>query len=376
MKDNKKRRLKNVSLPGNREGAAFTWRKLMPSYRRYQFSILHFSLFILLFLLTGCRKDLCYNHDEHSLSVKVDAKVTWEQEWERTYDYNWEELWQDHWALDYDELRPDIAEGVRVVAYDTDTDGKPVSETNLSANGGRILALPEGTHDLLLYNNDTEYIVFNDLHAVTRATATTRTMTRGNFSALHAEERTVNQPDILYGHFEEEHWAERTLQPMTLEVTLRPLVYTYLVRYKFSHGLQYVALARGALAGMAESVYLNDGHTGDDAATVMFDCSLTDYGAETRLRSFGVPNYPGHHYTRADGSPATYHLNLEVRLKNGKYKTFEFDVTDQVEGQPRGGIITVTGIEVTDEEGSGGGGGFDVDVDGWGDYIDIPLPLS
>lgn len=44
----------------------------------------------LTFLSTSCRKDLCYDHDEHGLSVKVNLSSDWEQEWERTYAYDWE----------------------------------------------------------------------------------------------------------------------------------------------------------------------------------------------------------------------------------------------------------------------------------------------
>ena len=31
-------------------------------------------------LSSGCRKELCYNHDEHAYSVKVDVTATWERE--------------------------------------------------------------------------------------------------------------------------------------------------------------------------------------------------------------------------------------------------------------------------------------------------------
>lgn len=322
--------------------------------------------------LSGCRKDLCFNHDEHSLSVKIDVAADWELEWERTYDFDWQELWDEEWGHAYDDLRPEAAKGIRAVIYHANGS---FSESNLPQAGGR-LPMPEGTHDVLLYNNDTEYIVFDRLSTAATATATTRGVTRSSLGELHAGERTVNQPDQLYGCYDEEYTAQRTLQPVPYPVVMHPLTYTYYIRYKFDKGLKYVALARGALAGMAESVYLSDGHTGDQAATVLFDCVLTDWGVETQMQSFGVPNYPGDHYTRADGSSAHYLLNLEVRLQNGKILSYEFDVTDQVNGQPRGGVISVDGIVVSDEDGTEGSGGFDVDVDGWGDQIDIPLPIG
>lgn len=236
--------------------------------------------------------------------------------------------------------------------------------------------MSEGVHSLLFYNNDTECIVFSGLSASATATATTRTLTRSGFKELHGDERTVNPPDMLYGCYMEEHFAERTLEAVELPVVMRPLTYTYLIRYEFRKGVKYVALARGALAGMAESVYLKDGHTGPDAATVMFDCTVEDFGAEAQVQSFGVPDYPGDHYVRGGEDERRYSLNLEVRMRNGKFKTFDFDVTGQVKGQPRGGVIVVKGLEISDEEGGGVGGGFDVDVDGWGDYVDIPVPIG
>ena len=82
--------------------------------------------------------------------------------------------------------------------------------------------MPEGTHELLFYNNDTEYIVFDGVAASESATATTRGVTRSSFHELHAGERTVNQPDMLYGAYMEEYTAEKTLAPTELPVTLRP----------------------------------------------------------------------------------------------------------------------------------------------------------
>ena len=127
-------------------------------------------------------------------------------------------------------------------------------------------------------------------------------------------------------------------------------------------------------SGMAESVYLNSGHTSEEEATVLFDCTMEDFGPQALVRSFGVPDFPNEHYNTARAE-RRYALNLEVRLKNGNMKSFDFDVTDQVKAQPQGGVIVVKDIEIPDKEGMEGGSGFDVDIEDWGEYEDIELPL-
>ena len=324
---------------------------------------------VALLTLWGCRKDLCYNHDEHALNARVRVDASWECEWEHS-GLEWESAWDVRWP-EYYSLHPEVASGIRAVVYRPDGG---MSEYNLGPEGG-LLPLTAGRNSLLFYNNDTEYIVFDDLSESATATATTRSRSRSSYEPLRAGERTVNAPDMLYGAYVAEHVAELRRDTAVLEVELRPLVFTYLICYEFSGGLRYVALARGALAGMAESVYLNDGHTGGTTATVLYDdCTLEEWGVMAVVRSFGVPNHPNGQYGRAP--EGQYLLNLEVRLKNGKMLTFDFDVTDQVEAQPRGGVIVVDGITVDDEEGMEGGGAFDVGVEGWGEYVDIPLPLD
>ena len=246
------------------------------------------------------------------------------------------------------------------------------TEQHLPAEGGE-LPMSEGTKNILLYNDDTQYIVFGDLDSWATASATTRTRTRSTYSLEHGDELTVNAPDILYGTWLDSYEAVRTSEPVDLPATLRPLVYTYLIRCEFDSGLEYVALARGALSGMAGSVYLQDGRTGDEPVTVLYDCDLTAFGTEAAVTSFGVPGFPGDHYVQR--SDQRYGLNLEVRLHNGKIKTFEFDVTDQLAQQPRGGVITVSGLEISEQE-AGGGAGFDAEVEGWGEFKDIELPLE
>ena len=319
-------------------------------------------------ILAGCRKDLCYDHDTHGLRVRTVLYPQWELEWEYEHGIDWDTQWDSERFLhEYEEFTPEQATGIAAFVYNENGTN---TENHLPAEGGE-LPMSEGEKSLLFYNDDTRYILFSDLNSSATATATTRTRTRSTFVELHAGERTVNAPDVLFGEWIEEYGAQITSEQVPLNITMQPLVYTYLVRYEFKSGLEHVAVARGAIAGMAESIYLCGGITGNESATILFDCSLTDFGAEAEVTSFGVPGFNPETDSRAEGE---FGLSLEVRMKNGNFKTFKFDISEQIARQPRGGVITVSGLEISDSE-AGTGSGFDVNVDDWGDYEDIVLPL-
>ena len=330
-------------------------------------------------LLSSCvHKELCFDHEPHAPKSEVTIEAEYEREWQYTYKggTDWEAYsgWRQDFGMTYDSLRPEIPSGLRVVVYNSDGTNNML---NIAPEGETVRMIP-GEHSMLFYNNDTEYIVFDDMQSFVSARATTRTRTRssymGNpFAEEEYNENTVNAPDMLYGNYEESYIAELTMEPDIMPVTMHPLVFTYLVRYEFSHGLEYVALARGALSGMAESVWLNSGHTSEEPATILYDCTIEDFGTQALVRSFGVPDFPNEHYSVK--APHTYALNLEVRLRNGNIKSFDFDVTDQVALQPQGGVIIVDGIDISDEEGWSGGSGFDVDIDDWGEYEDVEIPF-
>lgn len=305
----------------------------------------------------------------------LDLQTRYELNWQYTYDgTDWRNSWPTDFGISYESLEPQEPTGLRVLTYNEDGTS---NFSNLEANGGELYISP-GHHSMLMYNNNTEYIVFEGLEQYATATATTRSRSRTSYlgnpfsSSGSRNENTVNPPDVLFGHYIDEYEFDKRLDGTSMQVTMHPLVFTYLVRYEFSSGLQYVALARGALSGMAASVHLNNGTTSKEVATVLFDCTMEPFGAQAEVRSFGIPDFPNENYNRGAGSFA---LNLEVRLYNGKMLSFDFDVSDQVEAQPHGGVIVVRDIVIPDEAGASGGSGFDVGLTGWGEYQDVQLQL-
>ena len=214
----------------------------------------------------------------------------------------WSENWDaERFNREYEELHPERATGIAAFVYNEDGTR---TEYHLPDEGG-LLPMSGGAQVTALLQRRHLLHRLRGPDSWASATASTRTRTRATYTELHGNERTVNAPDVLYWARVEQLDAERTLEPVALPVLLRPLVYTYLIRYEFDEGLEHVAQARGALAGMAGSVYLQDGHTGDEPATVLYDCEITDYGVEAVVTSFGVPGFsPDTRTTRADNTTA------------------------------------------------------------------------
>ncbi len=326
-------------------------------------------------MLASCRQELCYDH-----YPVMDIAFSWEQEWERDYGQyhlnNWD---KNYYGCDYDALRPGVPEWINMINY---YDDGSRSDGFLSPDGKRFRVEAGASRSMLLYNGDTEYIVLSDVASVNdaRAAATTRSRARSSLEAMyvrHQNARTTNPPDILYAAFMEHVPGLKNHDVEEMSIKMQPLVYTYHITYEFEYGIHNVAIARGALGGMAESVYLRTGVTSDETAIILFDCDVKAGCCQSYVHSFGIPGFPDAYYGRTAASTADrpYTLNLEVMLRNGKTVEFNFDITDQLKNQPRGGVITVSGLRIEDDP-EPEPGGIHVDVTDWDDnseLIDLPV---
>ena len=329
--------------------------------------------------LTSCRKGLCYNH-YRALGVTFE----WDQVWERDYGANIQGSWGNRKTdKTYHELIPDIANDVTVIVYNVEDDDD--ISVMYVGNASASVSVSDGENSLLFFNEDVKYVDFNDLHDRYSATITAHEYIRSTYDALPGEV-TVREPDMIYGSYVSRLAEILNHERQDLEILMTPLTFTYVVHFTFARGAEHVSLARGALTGMARGVYLRDGCTTPDEATILFDgCEACDHGFISDVVSFGLPDFHDEAYNGADphrdlgkqrSSAAVNRLNLEVRLTNGSIKNFWFDVTDQLAKQPMGGVIAVDGLIIEDDENIGSGGGLDVEVDSWGDTIETVVPFD
>ncbi len=324
-------------------------------------------------LLTSCRDKLCYDH-----YPSMTLNLNWEREWERNYGMDHAAAWDESLhGFAYDEIRPSRPEWVRMLINKADGTSR---EKLLSPNGGKVMVDLDGGQSYLLYNGDTEYILLSDMASMNEARAAATSRSRAGItymSEIHPNVRSTNSPDVLFSAYVSDVPQLGYHDHRSLSVKMQPVVFTYIIRYEFEKGQNLMSLARGALGGMAESVYLRDGHTSETPSIILYDCDVKSYGCEAHIRSFGVPGFPDEYYGRTEGAQTSdrpYTLNLEVLLKNGKILEFNFDIAEQIKNQPRGGVITVSGLKIEEHEGMSGSG-FDVNVTDWPEHDIIDLPV-
>ena len=92
-------------------------------------------------VLTGCRKELCYDHDHWKTNIVSE----WEQEWERDYGRAWKQNWDSPAVFVYDSLRPVPGSGMAALVY---KENDSFVERHLGSERG-ILPLEQGKQALL-----------------------------------------------------------------------------------------------------------------------------------------------------------------------------------------------------------------------------------
>lgn len=323
-------------------------------------------------MLPGCSQDNDCDDLEDS-PYRMTLNLEWQLDWEVNSDYNWEETWGETGAdNEYDYYRPRKPEGVAVILYN-ELKGNYVfgKELHIPASGGSFSIEPT-TRAILFINDDSDYVVLNNLGSPHTVTASTGNHENSFFNDLHKGERSVKQPDILYGAFLEITEEQINQGELPQNVVISPLVYGYVIKYHIDKNLEYVKAGTGALAGMAETVNIMNGATSDSKATFIFECEKTSYGVGVQVMTFGVPSSEGYSSRSSIDYQGQHDLRLLLKLTNGRTITLDHDVTEQIALQPKGGVVTIKGIEITDDM-IESNSGFQPDIDNWGDNTEIPL---
>lgn len=310
--------------------------------------------------------------------VLVDLDVVWnlEVDWKTQWHYDWDAKDRELWG-DIAYPQPTNFEVRRYFLGD-----KPgmahTSVDPFNIQGTHFRRTYEfGYYDMLLWSNidskeGVQSVIINEENLDEVTATTTGTHGISNITTGEGEEAMAglfNQPEIFYSTYPQDIHISRDYSDYDyyddvekvwvkkINATLNPLVYMYMVQIIIynNHGKITGANGNNAISGFTSVTNVNTGHTGNKPCMVYFESrmkedievdgkkadiiggKLTTYGLcdmEPYFRD-SSPIYKG---SRKD---LKNELFFDISFSNGKEKTMRVDVTDQVQRQCHGGVITV-----------------------------------
>lgn len=319
--------------------------------------------------LSGCdRNDLCYEHPHGSLHVLMD------------------------WNLIPSHLgKP---EGVCISFYDVMSGKENI--TYRGSDGGSVV-VKDGEYNMLVFNSDTELVMFQNLTEFDKAEAYLDIRSRPtyrNSPASKAEtkngiyynpdtkandrtqrELTIGQPDrffATYGSREITSYnATQSKDTIIAHPESRVLFITLEIKV---NGIKNVKECRASLSGAARSLILSTGKPSSETGTIIFNLRKNENAYAETIRSFGLMQSPPE---TPPEELIQHFVTLEFLLLDNSVKTFEYDVEGQIDfGSIKPEItipLIIEEVDIPDVKPGGGDGGFDADIGDWGEEENIPI---
>ena len=324
-------------------------------------------------------------------TIDLDLEVIWNYLFRYDTEYDWQSEWVYGWDEKDRELfgplgytEPNAFELRRYFTHDTPY-GPHSAPLKHRIEGLTLHTMFDfGYWDLLSWNDiqtpdGVQSVRIDESSTYEYVTASTgNTMNPARYNAP-AYTRSFYQPEELFSCYEQAVSVKRDLEGFVfdekrgvwvkkLEMELQPLTYIYLPQLILHHNHRNGRIITAVdgnsdLSGMARTVNMNTGVTGEDAITVyannrMKQDLLTRTGEEVdviggKVMTFGIPKLNPAKLDTRSGYKDSYtkvqetdrnnrhYLDVTVIFNNGMDSTLVFDVTQQVRKLFRGGVITV-----------------------------------
>lgn len=302
----------------------------------------HFAVFaaacVIAVMASGCRKDLYY--EESGESHRVEINITWPS-------------------------GIGTPEGARAVFYPLGG-GTPLIY-NLSSSGGEV-SVPAGRYNVVLFNNDTEYVkLYNDGKDSTLEARTTALVKSTKGSAFPSED-IVNMPDLFYSCKADSFTVTAGTSDDVLNASPVSRVKAFKIRVfvSGSAGMSGVSSAVGYISNVYGSYF--PGIETFPASGSIIQCSFSDKESDhmdAPVRTFGILPLSG-------GNPEM--LRLEVTQTDGTISTYEYDIANQLNVDlSKGDVVVVIPDKIDVSPSATTPSGFNVTVNGWGDATNVEL---
>ena len=306
--------------------------------------------------------------DSVRLSVSFknpDLDLLWGENWKTEWQYDWDSSDTTYGTLGYS--TPEIIKGT-IYNLDANTGKRYNSFFKLFGLKDNSATLPAGgKYDMLLYNTDTENIIFQASDEFEKYTAST-TITPFGFDSMGVAYKHLDEPDELLGALVTGvDLSKPSTDSMEIDVELNPYSIIYLIQVVILNNdddqeMQAIGASGITITGLSQGVDLFTRKTFDKTilittedikplqnhANVRLEDGTVVENADilaARMLTWGLPGINPMEPTKYGSKAAVVNQNfigIEVTLRNGRPYTVSYEITEQLRNKPAGGVLTVS----------------------------------
>ena len=306
--------------------------------------------------------------DSVRLSVSFknpDPDLLWGENWKTEWQYDWDSSDTTYGTLGYS--TPEIIKGT-IYNLDANTGKRYNSFFKLFGLKDNSATLPAGgKYDMLLYNTDTENIIFQASDDFEKYTAST-TITPFGFDSMGVAYKHLDEPDELLGALVTGvDLSKPSTDSMEIDVELNPYSIIYLIQVVILNNdddqeTQAIGASGITITGLSQGVDLFTRKTFDKTimittedikplqnhANVRLEDGTIVENADilaARMLTWGLPGINPMEPTKYGSKAAVVNQNfigIEVTLRNGRPYTVSYEITEQLRNKPAGGVLTVS----------------------------------
>lgn len=306
--------------------------------------------------------------DSVRLSVSFknpDLDLLWGEDWKTDWQYDWDSSDTTYGTLGYS--TPEIFKGT-IYNLDANTGKRYSNFFKLFGLNENLATLPSGgKYDMLLYNTDTENIIFQASDDFERYTAST-TITPFGFDSLGVAYKHLDEPDELLGALVTGvDLSKPSTDSMEIDVELNPYSIIYLIQVVILNNdddqeMQAIGASGITITGLSQGVDLFTRKTFDKTILIttedikplqnhtnvrLEDGTVVENAdiLAARMLTWGLPGINPMEPTKYGSKAAVVNQNfigIEVTLRNGRPYTVSYEITEQLRNKPAGGVLTVS----------------------------------
>jgi len=336
--------------------------------RRHNLNRFVFSLMLSLLLASCIKPDLHEMPLKEEPTIQMELEMAIETEVSTDWDFGWDTPLDPTWETPTFEAPNEFQvrryyNGENPEAPHTEVESFAIQGTSFQSR------FHFGYYDLLFWSEiESEdgsqvVVIQEDKDAVIATTTGTGGLTRSVSQLIAADElietdgiiAMKNQPEVFYSAYTKEvyisnnpsdyNYDEKTnTYSKVIKSSLRPVVYTYLIQIVLlnNDGRIKDVNGNGAISGMASATNLMTGLT-NTTPTVVYLTTTMEHDKEYDGKKCDIIGGKFNTFGLCDGrSDLSNHLLFDLVFDNGAVKTFAVEVTDQLQEQTQGGVITLT----------------------------------